>query len=137
MQHPASGLLAIGLIFSMCTACSLFAPSRQTFTVTASEPDAKIYVNGEFIGQGNVQTQVKRNRNVAVLVRKEGYYPTQRSIDKTISALGITDILGGSVWIIPFIGMLSPGAWDLQEQNITIMLEPIQANQTASQLSNE
>ncbi|MBN1419927.1 MAG: hypothetical protein JXP34_14195 [Planctomycetes bacterium] len=111
--------------------CSFFVPFTQTITVTASEPDAQIVVNGAFVGSGTVQTRARRNTDVAVLVTKQGFRPTTRSIGHSMGAAGILDIIGGCVWLIPFLGLLSPGAWKLDETNMVILLAPEQP-QTAA-----
>lgn len=54
------------------TGCSFLAGSRQTLSVSASEPDAQIFVNGALVGAGAVQTSVKRNQNVSVMINKSG-----------------------------------------------------------------
>lgn len=41
--------------------CSMFNWSRTPLRVQASEPDAKIYVNGAYMGDGAIQTHVPRH----------------------------------------------------------------------------
>ena len=59
-------------VISLQMGCSMFRSGRQRFSVTTSEPDAQIFVNGELLGVGNVTTSVPRNESVAVLAKKEG-----------------------------------------------------------------
>jgi hypothetical protein len=101
----------------------MFAGHRQSFSVMASEPDAKIYINGEYVGDGNVQTLVPRDKNVSVMVKKEGYRTATRSVAITLSGTGIADLIGGWCLLIPFIGFLFPGAHKLQQDNIPVALD--------------
>ncbi len=103
--------------------CSMFVGSRQPFSVTTSEPDAKIYINGEFIGTGNVKTTVPRNQSVAVMAQKEGYYPVTRDIGTKMSTIGILDIVGGCFFLLPFIGLAFPGSQELDQNSISLVLQ--------------
>jgi len=118
-------LLVILMLVFLVTqfGCSTVVPQKQRFTVTASEADAKIYVNGEYLGQGSIQTRVKRNNDVSVLVKKEGYIPVTRNIGTDFSITGILDIVGGCLILVPFLGLFFPGARQLEQTNIAVVLE--------------
>jgi hypothetical protein len=103
--------------------CSMFVPSKQRFSVTASEPDAKIYVNGDYMGQGNIQTRVRRNDDVSVLVKKEGYIPVSKSIGTDFSITGILDVVFGYLLLVPLMGLFFPGARKLEQTNVAVILE--------------
>ncbi len=118
-------LISVQLIFSLVvvqSGCSFLAPRRQSFSVIASEEDAEIYINGEFIGQGNVETRVPRNKDVSVMVKKEGFRTTTREIGTTISSVGICDMIGGYVFLLPLFGLLAPGFYHLDRDNISIVI---------------
>jgi hypothetical protein len=120
-------VLLIGSISIIQSGCSMVVPGKQRFSVTASEPDAKIYVNGEYIGQGNVQTRVRRNNDVSVLVKKEGFIPASRSIGTDFSITGILDIIGGCIILIPWLGLFFPGCRQLEQTNVAVVLEKEEA----------
>ncbi|MEW6101859.1 MAG: PEGA domain-containing protein [Candidatus Omnitrophota bacterium] len=121
-KHLLIIMLAIS-IASLQSGCSMFVPQKQRFSVTASEPDAKIYVNGEYLGQGNIQTRVKRNNDVAVLVKKEGFIPVTRNIGTDFSITGILDVAFGYFLLVPLIGLFFPGCRSLEQTNIAVTLE--------------
>jgi hypothetical protein len=116
-------VLLLGSISITQSGCSMVVPGKQRFSVTASETDAKIYVNGEYVGQGNIQTRVRRNNDVSVLVKKEGYIPVSKSIGNDFSITGILDIVGGFIILIPWIGLFFPGARQLEQSNVAVVLE--------------
>ena len=102
--------------------CSLFAAKMQPLTVTTSENDADIYINGNLEGKGVVQTIVPRNRNVAILAKKEGFNVALRTIGTTVSTTGTLDIIGGCLILIPFFGLLGPGFYMLDTDNVTLLM---------------
>jgi hypothetical protein len=115
-------LLLVLTFMTLQSGCSLFVPSHETVMVTTSEADADIFINGNFAGKGTVTSSVKRNANVSIMAKKEGFQPATRSISKTLSTTGLVDVVGGFIFLIPFVGLMAPGAWDLSEQNISIMM---------------
>lgn len=116
-------MLLIIAIASLQSGCSMVMPGKQRFSVTASESDAKIYINGEYAGKGNVQTRVPRNHDVSLLIKKEGYVPVSRNIGTDFSITGILDIVGGCIILIPWLGLLFPGARSLEQTNVAVALE--------------
>lgn len=119
-------LVSIMLVVSILvlqSGCSMLVPGRQKFSVIASETDAKIYVNGEYMGQGNIDTRVKRNKDVSVLVKKEGYMPVTRNIGTDFSITGILDIVFGYLFLVPLIGLFFPGCRQLDQTNVAVTLE--------------
>ena len=116
-------VLLIGSIGITQSGCSMVVPGKQRFSVIASETDAKIYVNGEYLGQGNIQTRIRRNNDVSVLVKKDGYIPVSRSIGTDFSITGILDIIGGFIILLPWVGLFFPGCRQLEQTNVAVVLE--------------
>ncbi|MBN1421514.1 MAG: hypothetical protein JXP34_22265 [Planctomycetes bacterium] len=116
------GCLAIG-----SPGCSLFVPHTQLVRVTASEPDADILINGNLVGQGRAQASVPRNRDATVTAEKPGFRPAQRHIPSHLNAAGCLDILGGLLFLIPFIGLFSPGAHSLEQTDVYLTLPRAQS----------
>ena len=111
--------LCLSMIFS---GCSIFRSSNQTITVTSDQSDAEIYINGTMAGHGTANMVVKRNQNVQILAKKDGYIPSSRSIGKSLNITGVLDIVGGVLILIPLFGLLAPGAYSLDEENISMMM---------------
>ena len=123
MKSICSTLLVITLLV-LQSGCSMFVGSRQDFSVSSNLPDAQILINGEFIGNGNVKTTVPRNRSVSVMVKKDGYYPVTRDIGTKMSTLGVLDIIGGCIFLLPFIGLAFPGSQELDISSVSLILQP-------------
>ncbi len=103
--------------------CSTFVPHTQKVSIVASEPDAKIYINGDLIGTGRAETKVPRNRDASVMVKCDGYYTATRMLSTTMSGIGVVDIIFGWVWLVPWLGLLSPGSKEIDTPNITVVLD--------------
>jgi len=105
------------------TGCSTFVPHTQKVSIVASEPDAKIYINGDLIGTGRAETKVPRNRDASVMVKCDGYYTATRMLSTTMSGIGVVDIIFGWIWLVPWLGLLSPGSKEIDTPNITVVLD--------------
>ena len=117
-----SVLLIMSIVITQA-GCSTFVPHRQKVSVIASEPDAKIYINGELIGVGRAETKVPRNRDASVMVKCDGFYTATRQLSTTMSGVGIVDIIGGWIWLVPWLGLLSPGSREIDSPNMTVVLD--------------
>ncbi len=114
-------ILCASLVFPTY-ACSAFRSSTQLLTVTVDQRDAEIYINGVLAGKGTANLAVKRDQNVSLLVKKEGYIPVQRTIGKSLNTTGVLDIIGGALILLPLFGLLAAGAYSLDEANVTIVM---------------
>lgn len=99
--------------------CSAFMPRTQTVGVTCSEPDAVLQINGQ-MHKGSAQAEVRRNKSVAIMCVKPGYYPAQKTIDHSLSGTGVADIVGTVLFLLPGIGLFTPGAFSLDETNVSV-----------------
>jgi hypothetical protein len=57
------------------------------------------------------------------MARKDGFDPVTRSVQTKMGMAGVVDIIGGSIWLVPFFGLLFPGSRDLQDNNVTLTIE--------------
>jgi hypothetical protein len=89
-----------------------------------TEPNAKIWVNGAYEGIAPVQTSVMRNSSVAVIAKKEGFENSIRVENSHLSTTGILDLIGGCVFLVPFLGFTSAGAFSLDETTLVMNLTP-------------
>ena len=126
-MHPALRVVAVLVIVPYFCACSLFGPNMQTLTVSSDPAGAEVLLNGTRVGETPLQTQVPRREELLVEVRKPGYRTEYRQPDRTLSTLGILDVVAGSVILIPLLGLLSPAAWQQDPETFGINLDPAPA----------
>ena len=120
VRVPVAALL-IGVLVISTPGCSLFAGSRATLTVTASEPHAEIWIDGAMYGTGTVQAEVARDRPHSVMA-KVGDRVGTRTVQRTISTTGVLDVIGGFLFLFPFLGILGAGFWDPEEEHVTVVV---------------
>ncbi|MEN6464094.1 MAG: hypothetical protein ABFD62_02845 [Syntrophaceae bacterium] len=114
-------LVMLGLF--LIQACSAFNPSTQLVTVNCSPKDTRVMLNGERF-DCPAKAYVRRDKKLLVEAYREGYAPYRETIDYHLNKSGENDIAGSIFIIIPIFGLLLPGAWDLDQTEIEIQLEP-------------
>ena len=123
--NPAKSGLALIVISSHLAGCSMFGPAQETLMVSSSPPGAKVYVNGTSVGEATpLVYQVNRSEDLLLEVRKPGYQTVFRNPTRGLSTLGLLDIVGGCVLLLPFIGLLSPAAYAHNPTTFGIILQP-------------
>ena len=122
LKSICSTLLVVSLLV-LQSGCSMFAASTQRISVNTSEPDAQIFINGELAGTGNVSRMVPRNQSVSIMAKKDGYYPVTRDIGTQMSSTGILDIVGGCIFLLPFIGLAFPGSKALDLDSVSLVMQ--------------
>jgi hypothetical protein len=95
----------------------------QPVSIQASDPRAELYVDGQHVGTGATTVQVKRNRSHAFMA-KLGDRTATASLGKSVSTTGVLDIVGGFFFLVPFIGVVTPGFWELDSETVMLGLPP-------------
>ena len=90
--------LSVCLLLLSLSACS------STTMIRSSDPDARIYVNGEYIGTGQAAYTDRKVAfsNNEVLIRKDGCAPTTYSFRRNEDPDGGA-IVGGFLLTVPFL----------------------------------
>lgn len=109
----------------LLSGCSFFVSSRQDVTINTAPKDTRVLVDGEWY-HAPVRIQKKRNRKLAITIAKEGYETQSVNVDYHLNDIGILDIVGGGIFLIPFIGLLHGGAYELDQSNFYFELSPLQ-----------
>jgi len=113
-------VMALWILF-LTVGCSAFKPSTQTLSITCSDPDAVLLVDGQAYPLP-AQIPVARNRDHSIQCYKEGHYPYNHTIGHHFSGSGVADLIGLCCILVPGFGLLTPGAWDLDQTDIFITL---------------
>lgn len=114
-------LLAVVFLVTT-TGCSLVASSTQNVSVMSQPDGAKVYINGAYAGVTPVQYSIPRGEDSMISVSKKGYEPMNRMTSRSLSVVGIVDVVGGVIWLVPFFGLLSGGAWKQTPSHISVHL---------------
>jgi hypothetical protein len=127
MRYGVRPGIKVFMVLALCSCllgCSMLVQSQQQLTVTASENDADIFVNGRHIGQGTATVMVPRNKSASIMVKKDGFNPAEKTIGYGLATVGVVDLVGGVICLVPLVGLLAPGAQELRQDNVAIPLEP-------------
>lgn len=117
--------LSTTLVVCLCVcACSFFGPRMQTITISSEPEDADVIINGRPVGRTPLRQEVPRNEDLLIEIKKSGYQTEYRSSHRTVSTLGTLDIIGGWVILIPFVGLISPAAWEHDPGVFGFILSP-------------
>jgi hypothetical protein len=119
MKHLIVLLLISALIASQ--GCSAFQPHTQTVTIQPTNPAAEIIVDGQSRGTGTVSLKLQRDRSHAVLA-KVGDRVGAASIGVRISGTGVLDLIGTVLFLLPVIGMCTPGFWELDSTHVNVVV---------------
>ena len=112
--------------------CSLFGGSSQNFSVSSDPMGATVRINGQQVGVTPLQQQVSRRGDLLVEVEKAGYKSQFRQTSRKLSSLGIVDVIGGAVFLLPLIGLIAPGAWEQDPAVMGFSLEPTAASSAST-----
>ncbi len=127
-QHRSAqrmtGIAFLMVSYLNLTACSIFGGSSQSLTVNSDPPGANVLINGTLAGTTPLQQQVPRRGDLTVEVQKAGYKPQSRMTGRKLSSVGIVDVIGGALFLLPLLGLIAPGAWEQDPGMIGITLEP-------------
>lgn len=122
--QECSRVLTILICTISLSGCSFFGGSSQTFSVSSTPTGATVRINGQQIGVTPLQHQVSRRGDLLVEVEKPGYKNQFRQTSRKLSGLGIADVIGGAVILLPLIGLVSPGAWEQDPSVMGFSLDP-------------
>lgn len=101
--------------------CSAFQPKQMPVTITASDSSATLYVDNNPVGTGHTTLNLDRNRSYAVSATVGGRTGTA-AIGRKISGTGVLDIVGGVIFLVPFVGCFTPGFWDLDPTTVNVVV---------------
>ncbi len=78
--------------------------------------------NGVPVGQSPVTFKAKRNQDLNLIATKPGYNDSVMVISRQTSGTFMLDLVGGFFFLIPWIGVLTPGAYELSSTQVQMPL---------------
>jgi hypothetical protein len=128
---------ATSLVAAICYlgGCSLFGPRYETIGVSSDPPGANVNVSGRPVGTTPVHFEVHRGDNLLLEIQKSGYQTQYRSASRKLSTLGILDVVGGAMLLLPLIGLISSAAWEHDPAEFGITLEPDKTHEKSMSIS--
>jgi hypothetical protein len=107
---------------------------KQEVPITTNVPGAKIIIDGQPFGTSPPEgapliANLKKSKQHYVTASKDGYTSTTRSLSTTLNSLGMLDIIGAALWLLPIITLLTGHAWELEPESLYLPLDPIAPEQ--------
>ena len=90
--------------------------------IETTPPGLSVYVDGENRGPSPVSVKLERNRSHTVMAATNHSSYT-RELNPRLSTAGTLDIFGAALLILPGVGLLAPGAWDLEMKTVVLHLD--------------
>ena len=103
------------------SACSFGSASMQSVAIIPSHPKAEVFVDGNYMGIGPQSIRLAKDATHSVMA-KCGDSAGAATIDRNLSETGMLDIIGGFFLLIPLIGLVAPGAWELSPASISVAI---------------
>ena len=119
--RPALWLVMLAIVVQSSGCVSFFNSTEQVLTVTSPESDADIFINSNKY-KTPAKVSVPRDKHVNVMVEKPGYTTFKTEITNSLSGCGVTDAISSIFLLIPIIGLLAPGAYELTYDHIDVKL---------------
>jgi len=115
-------VLLILAAFTLQSCATLFAPKKNTLSVTSDPSGADVIVNGYKMGKTPVELSLAANQTYTIEYRKDGYEKIVKIVGtKTGAEWVILDVLAG---LVPIIVDAATGDWKkLDTKHINVMLE--------------
>jgi hypothetical protein len=123
-------LSTLAAIIPLAGGCSAFQSRTQRVTIIPSDPGAQVYLNNDPIGSGRTTIELDRNKTYAVSARN-GSNMGSASIGRRVSGTGVLDIVGGCLFLVPFVGCFTPGFWELDKTTVSVPVAPATPAATA------
>jgi hypothetical protein len=112
-----------GLMCVIMAGCAtLFNEKDPAVSFQSNPSEAKIYVNGNYMGETPVALELKTDKSYTIEFRKEGYESKTYFLNNKIGVGWVVlDVLGG---FIPIIVDAVTGAWyEFDQENVVVLLE--------------
>ena len=118
-------------LLGTATGCSLFAPWHETLVIDSEPQGAAIVIPGYERMTTPASVSVPCDKDLTVVIRKEGYHTQVQTVRRTLGKCGVLDVVGTVVFLLPAVGLFSPGAYSLEPHTVFSVLPKIREEAAA------
>ncbi|MEZ6036923.1 MAG: PEGA domain-containing protein [Planctomycetota bacterium] len=116
---------ALSGICALLSSCSLLAPSTQEVAFFSDPDGAQVYHGSTLIGTTPLSYPIPRGDRATIVFRLHGYETATRSIASNLGTVGVVDAFGGCLFLLPWLGLLSNGAYELSPTAIAVTMHEL------------
>ena len=111
----------IGLILlSLLTSCAaILKGTSQTVTFTSEPSGAEVFIDGQSRGVTPLSVKLKKNKYDTVMIKKKGYSPVVRPIEKSYDGIALLNIF----WDLSTTDMITGAAYEYEPNSYYVTLE--------------
>ena len=102
--------------------CSTLKTERFAEVAVICNPEGAIASVNDVHKDSPATFKVVTNKDIDVSCQKSGYITSSEKVRTHITATGVLDAVGGFLFLVPAIGLISPGAWALDKESFEITL---------------
>lgn len=117
------------ILIATMSACSAFRPNKQLVKYSCNVPETILKINGDTYACPG-ELDLRRDSKLIIEAYKDGYDKYQKTVDYHFSTSAKWDVVGTAFFFFPVIGLFYPGAWDLDETNINVVLNKLNGDKT-------
>ena len=115
-----TGIACLALAVVLLCGCR-----TQIVALDVIPADARVIANGvEYNNKSPIFIEASTSKQLLITAYKDGYRDKVYAIDYTLSTLGKIEACT-SIFILPAFGLLFDNAWTLNENNVTLILDPV------------
>ncbi len=123
MKKCFMGIVVLLAVVTLAGCATIFSGSSTNIPISSDPPEAKVYVNGTYMGRTPLVVNLAKDKDYVVQFKQDGYEIQTRLIN---SKMGIgwlvLDLLSGGV---PILVDAITGDWMvLDTDSVHVMLEP-------------
>ena len=130
-KYPTANVLMAASLLLATTGCSLFAPRSEDLLVDSEPQEAQVIVAGQRLTTP-CTIRVPCDKDVTVVLKKEGYRTRVYNIKRTLGKCGTLDLVGGIIFLLPAVGLFSGGAYTLEQHTIFAPLIEVPSTEQVS-----
>ncbi|MEZ8944165.1 PEGA domain-containing protein [Vibrio sp. 10N.222.54.B12] len=116
-------LLTVMTGFALSGCAGIMSGGDDKLTVATTTSDAKIYVDGRYLGEGRISTQVKRGDNYEIRINKEGCATIYETTGDKLDGWFWANILIDWGIISMPVDLISGSAWKLDKEEYILIPE--------------
>lgn len=118
-------LLVLAILLSSCG--TLFTGTSDLVAINTTPADAKVTVDGMYMGVSPVTVSLKRDKDHMIVVQKDGYKDATAILTRSFNAVSILNLLSPICWIVDLV---TGGLWKFEHSAMSVNLESIKAAST-------
>jgi hypothetical protein len=124
LKKLVSSAVIVVLVLSLSGCAAIFKGNSSKIDTNSTPKGAKIYVDGNYMGDTPFRLKLESKRSYAIEFRMEGYKSKTYNVTNSVGAGWIVlDVLCGLVGVIVDA---ATGAWyELDQKNINVILEKL------------